>query len=659
MAQEQQEEKMIVDKLKPTEEMREAPKVDVKMEERVNVADLCAEILKEEGVEYLYYLTGGNTASMLIPMQKAGIKAVHCRHESTAGFAMDGWGRLTRRPGFALIGNGTGLTNFSSGVCQAYAAGSPGVGLVCDSGTFDDDKFGGQGIARTENQFKGLTKWCRRVTNIQNVLFQLKRAFRSTVTPPSGPVVVGYTSEFSGPNVFTTRRNALRGYAPGFWKPNEAVLQNQANPALVEQAVKWLLAAEKPVMIVGHAAHQDDCQEELREFIHLLGLPCHSRRIARGMVSELDPLNYGRRARGVAMRDADRCLVFGLRIGFLEAFGNPPFFPHNVRYCQVHDCLDTSCLQLPTDIEVIGNLKQILKQMIQCAKDMGITKPVDKWEKWRQFLSDTRESYNKRTASRTDKMVNQMPLHPDLLGRYTAEILTNEYKNDYICIIDGYTASSYFTSWNVAVNTGTVLDAAETIGIGHSPGMALAAGLATKRQKPILGLMGDGAVGANGMDIETCVRWDIPVVFLHENNNTLINGSWENFYSKVATPTGDILKDSWETVPDIRYDKMFAELGCHAEFIERPEECVPAMKRAFEFVMREKKPAFVEAFVDMDVIHSNMASPRMLLRTSAALRWEEVPEKGKKLVATQLASSASFSMLPKDWQEGINSYQKK
>ena len=95
-------------------------------------------------------------------------------------------------------------------------------------------------------------------------------------------------------------------------------------------------------------------------------------------MSEEDPLTYGRRARGPVFAQADRCIVLGLRIGFLEAFGQAPFLPHTIRYCQIQADRDTVETALPTDIEIIGNLKEILKQMIQAAKDMGINKPLDK-----------------------------------------------------------------------------------------------------------------------------------------------------------------------------------------------------------------------------------------------------------------------------------------
>ena len=88
-------------------------------------------------------------------------------------------------------------------------------------------------------------------------------------------------------------------------------------------------------------------------------------------------------------------------------------------------------------------------------------------------------------------------------------------------------------------------------------------------------MLGDGAVGAGGMDIETNARWGIPAVFIHENNNTLITGGF-NWYEKVATPTGNLLRDSWQVMPDVRYDRVFAEMGCHPEFVERADQVKPA-----------------------------------------------------------------------------------
>ncbi len=80
MAQ-QPEEKMLVDKLRPTAEMTRVAAVDVKGEERIPIGAAVAQMLKQEGVEYLTFLTGGGTATYVVEIQKAKIKCVHVRHE--------------------------------------------------------------------------------------------------------------------------------------------------------------------------------------------------------------------------------------------------------------------------------------------------------------------------------------------------------------------------------------------------------------------------------------------------------------------------------------------------------------------------------------------------------------------------------------------------
>ena len=660
MAQ-QPEDRQLVDRLRPTAELQLQVKEDPRGREKINLGDALADMLKEEGVKYVFYLTGGGTATFIVPLQRNHISCVHVRSEQSAGFAMDAWGRMTRRPGFALPGSGTGLTAFSTGLAQAYSAGSPGVVLQMESGPFDDGRYGSQGVTRAENQFKGMTKWVRRVNQPNILLWNLKSAFRAAVTPPYGPVAVscGNSEITAGSTTNLERRTVFMAIQEGGWKPENLDLNLRPDPVRVERTVKWLLEAERPVIIAGHVAHQDDAQDEYREFAHLLGVPSSARRIARGMISETDPLNYGRRARGPVFAAADRCIVLGLRIGSLEGWGNAPFFPHNIRYCQIQSHPDYTELNLPTDIEIIGNIKETLKMMIQCAKDMGIKGPSDKWAKWRQFVKDTDESYKKRVMARSERLAHQMPLHPELVGRYVSEVGAEDYNNDYISIIDALTGSAYYTGWNICTNTGTCLDASETIGFGHAPGMALAAGLATDRKKPIFAVMGDGAIGFGGMDIESCVRWNIPAVFLHENNNSLITGAWDNYNSKVCNIDGDRLHDSTDTVHDIHYEKMFAEVGAYPEFVDRPEQLKSAIKRAFAVAMNEKRPAFIETFVDPDVVMSTGAQPAAVIRQAQTYRWDELPDKGQKFIATQLVTPELIPRLPKDWQEGIASIQKK
>jgi len=417
---------------------------------------------------------------------------------------------------------------------------------------------------------------------------------------------------------------------PHIWPPKLEMGRSVAPAAEIEAAMKWFMEAEKPAMIVGSAVHYEHAVDELREFVELTGIPCHARRVARGAISEHNPLNCYGRARGAVMREADRCMVLGLRVAGLENMGYPPFFGEATRYIQSQPSRDDVCLTLDTEHELIGNCKENLRQMIECVKAMGITRPPEKWNGWRQFVVDTKKKYYQRTLERSEKGRGKLPLHPDLNGRLMAEFCTEELNDEYITIVDGFTASTYWTDWNMCKNSGQVLDASEPIGLGHGVGMAIGAAMATDRKIPILAVMGDGAIGAAGMDIETAVRWDVPAVFCHLNNSSVVAGWWY-FRGKACMPTGDILKDSWEILPDIRTDKMFKEFGCHTEFVERDVEVKPALKRAFDFVRAKSKPAFVNIIIDKDVLQeiwTNQIIPMCI----GTLSWDEIPDSGKELI---------------------------
>jgi acetolactate synthase-1/2/3 large subunit len=623
------EEKMIIDQLKPGAEFENTVEVAAELMENDHACRLMAEIAKEEGTEYFFALTAGAEWPMEGLFMKSGIKRVHVRHEQTATFAADAMARIKRKPAVAVIGPSTGLTNAASGLAQAMAAQSPVVVVAGEHPASHDSIYFAQGLVQAEKLYGGITKWTKRLTNPTSILPEFKRAIRIACTPPTGPTCVALPWDVSYTFSRQPKAALYSLYSPG----NLAVTQRHQTgeaPDLVKKALEWLLAAERPAIVTGEGVYYDDAQQELREFVKITGIPTHSRRLSRGAISEYDPINCGGRARGRVLRSADRVLVMGLRIGYLEMHGNPPFWGTNTRYIQAQTCMENVDLVLPTEYELIGNMKTILGQMIACVQDMGINKPLEKWQNWRDTIATSKKEYENKTIARSEKMRGKSPFHPDLAGRLTYEFLRDELNDDYYAIIDGFTASSFFTDWNKMRNAGRILDASETIGIGHGVGMAIGAALATDKKTPILALMGDGGLGAGGMDIETAVRWELPIVFLHENNDVLVAGGWKLFWSKACNPTGNQLLDSWQTLPGIRYDKMFAEFGCHTEFVRNDYEYTAALKRAFDYVRDHGKPAFVEVFVDPEVMNEIWST--FLTACCGFLDWDDIPEEGKKAI---------------------------
>jgi len=245
-----------------------------------------------------------------------------------------------------------------------------------------------------------------------------------------------------------------------------------------------------------------------------------------------------------------------------------------------------------------------------------------------------------------------VPLHPNLLGKQIGEFLREELKDDYILIFDGLTAAGYTTDWVTAVRSGQILDSGECIGLGHGMGMAIGAGMATDRRVPIVALVGDGGIGAGGMDIETAARWDIPVMFVIFNNSHLGAATGVLTIPGYGA-TGDVMKDSTQTMPQIRYDEMFKAFDCHGELVQQDTEIKPALKRGMDYVRTKSRPAVVNCLTDPIAFHEIYLTLG-LIAFYGHIPWGEIPEFIQQLIIQRkLVPPQYLAFCEPGWVEAI------
>ena len=96
--------------------------------------------------------------------------------------------------------------------------------------------------------------------------------------------------------------------------------------------------------------------------------------------------------------------------------------------------------------------------------------------------------------------------------------------------------------------------------------------------------LGDAAIGMVGMDLETAVREQIPILTVVFNNGKM--GNYERLIPRTAE-LFDVLNLGGN------YAELAEALGVHAQRVERPEDIVPAFQRA-ERATREGRPALME-----------------------------------------------------------------
>jgi acetolactate synthase-1/2/3 large subunit len=463
-------------------------------------------------------------------------------------------------------------------LAHAYHSRSPVVAIVGQHPT-NQDGWGAWQEAYGEEVCRSFTKWSKRVLDTSQISFWMQKAFRDALAYPPGPVLVELPSDVLG-RMESPAKAVQTGYLPK--GANAAPTPTQAPSAEVERAVRMLLKAEKPIVVAGNGVYWAEASEELKEFVELTQIPVHTRRIGRGAVREDHPLSFTGGYRRPFFKACDVMLLVGHQLNSLENFGLPPTFGGNTKYIQVGDAEIEFSPLLPTELSLRGNPQLVLRQMINCARSL-IKEPPKRTE-WLNGIAKARDEYKKQQRGEAEATQNAKPLNP----RYIGQTIVDFLDDSATIIYDSFTMVAFVTDRMEAKFAGQVLDASTFGGVGHSIGMAMGAQLA-RPGKQVISIIGDAGIGIAGFDIETAARYKIPAVYFVFNNSGWISTKFQ----KILCPS----MDSWGMLPDIRYDKIFAEMGCHTELVTEPQQIRPALERSF----KSGKPAVINAIPDDSV----------------------------------------------------------
>lgn len=579
--------------------------------ERPIGGEVIGKVLREAGVEYAFGIGGGGSIQLMWGASEYGIRIVHMRHEQAASFAADAYSRYAHKPAAVFLFAGPGITNASNGIAQAYFARTPMVVMVGQHLTMNDQK-GPSAAAYGSEMMKPYCKWSAQVMDDRSLAFLTRKAVQEATSYPPGPVVLDV------PQNFIIRRrpwSEQRGYTENFLAC--PVAESSGDPTAIEQAVKLLLKAERPVICAGEDVGWFEAGAELKELVELLNCPVITRRTARGAVPETHPLAFGGRVRSRILRQADLAMTIGLRMDFLEGFGE---WGEKARFIQVcHSEKEVEC-NIKTELAIAGNAKSVLRQMVACARDM--VKKAPERRAWLDTVNSLKEVENRRLAEVLERTAHEVPIHPAFLAHETISALDE----DATIVSDSFTGSHYLTERLRAKIPGQMMDTGEWITVGHGIGFGIGAQIA-RPGKQVLVNMGDGGLGIGGFDIETAMRCNLPVCYLINNNNTWMTGNVELFFGESFLLPDGKLGNPLKVTPNVRYDKMFEVFGCHAENVTRPEEIRPAIRRAF---------ASGKTSVLNVVVNPNVYQPSMYEDGPRWMDPSKMPEAGRRVTFPEL-----------------------
>ncbi len=151
--------------------------------------DWVAQVLKAQGVQFVFTLTGGHISPILTASKARGIRVIDTRHEVNAVFAADAVARLTGVPGVAVVTAGPGVTNTLTAIKNAQMAQSPVVLIGGAAAT----ALKGRGALQDIEQiplFKSVVKWAKAIKRVKDIVPSMEEAFRQAQDGVPGPVFV-------------------------------------------------------------------------------------------------------------------------------------------------------------------------------------------------------------------------------------------------------------------------------------------------------------------------------------------------------------------------------------------------------------------------------------------------------------------------------------
>lgn len=534
-------------------------------------ADLFVRALKAEGVKHIFTLSGGHIAPIYNACYDEGIQIIDVRHEQVAAHAADGWARVTGEPGVAVVTAGPGVTDSMTGVAEAFMAGSP---LIEFGGRAPLMKFE-MGALQDLDQVRlmePITKWAKAVYEAKRIPEYVSMAFRKAKSGTPGPAYLECPIDILLQRVEESEIVFPKNYY--------AELEANGNPTLIKEAVELLIAAERPIVIAGNGLFWAKGDKELREFVELAEVPVRAIGFARGAVPEDHPLTLTQA--GMAM--ADVVITLGAKFDYSLGYGRPPVFDADAKFIQVSIDADMIGYNQGADIGILGSPKAVLKQMINEIKSTKKKPGNSAWLDQIRSLSKASENQLAEAYG-----ADSLPIHPARLAREVAEFLDK----DAVVARDGADCTYWFMPLIKAQFMGQLLTTTAFGCLGAGTGLALAAKLAN-RDKQVLLYYGDGTFGLNGMEFDTFVRHNLPIVSVISNDSAwgMVKHMHRMKYGEDRL-TGTLLK------PGQRYDKMVEALGGYGEFVDRIEDIKPALARAFASGL----PACINVEVDPKPAH--------------------------------------------------------
>ncbi|CAN0913703.1 2-hydroxyacyl-CoA lyase [Linum grandiflorum] len=549
---------------------------------------LAAKAFARCGVKHMFGVVGIPVTSLANRAVSLGVRFFAFHNEQSAGYAASAYGYLTGRPGLLLTVSGPGCVHGLAGMSNAMANTWP---MVMISGSCDQNDAG-RGDFQELNQLeavKPFSKFSVKAKHIKEIPNCVVQVLDWAVSGRPGGCYLDLPTDVLHQTLSESEAEKLLTSAVD--DSNRTSIEkrsskgNEVKSAEIQRAVDLLRRAERPLIVFGKGAAYARAEDELKKLVDRTGIPFLPTPMGKGLLPDTHELAASA-ARSLAIGKCDVAVVVGARLNWLLHFGEPPKWGKDVKFILVDVCEDEIELRKP-HLGLVGDARRVLELLNVAIKDDPFC--FARTHPWVDAISKkVKENVSRMDAQLAKEVVPFNFLTP---MRIIRDAILGMGSPAPVVVSEGANTMDVGRSVLVQTEPRTRLDAGTWGTMGVGLGYCIAAAVA-EPDRLVVAVEGDSGFGFSAMEVETLVRYQLPVVVIVFNNGGVYGGDRR----RPDEITGPFKDDPAPTsfVPSAGYHLLIEAFGGKGYLVGTPDELRSALKESFS----ARKPAVINVTID-------------------------------------------------------------
>lgn len=538
-------------------------------------AQVFARVCKEEGLAALFCCPGNY--QIINAIAEEGIPAYGGRTEGAMCAAADGFIRVTGELAAASGTEGPGFTNMIMNVAAANAARTPLLVVASNMSVSGDDTERGIQQAYQQPQTEGLRKYGKRLITPNRIYEYAAYAFRMLRTGVPRPVHLDFPSEVYGAQ-FNDPAELVYYYDKSTYRT-----ESKPSPSAkdLKTAVEMIKKSERPMIVASTGVFYSRAWDALKLVAEKNSIAVVESGSSRGHFSDAHPLSAS--TAPDALMSADLVILVGQYC--MPTVGEFAFNP-DAKFLRIDPDPSDIGRNMPIDLGIVADEKAALEALADAVPQTNRAAWIGELAAARKKFEDENDGYYKTGVGYKDAV------HPAVIAKELSDFLYrgNIPKEQTTVVSGGFGIARYTRRWLRAHRPGQICNGAYQYGaIGPDIGYTFGASVAVQngigaqaayKGAPVIGITGDAGFAYSGMELETFSKYRVPAVIILYNNN-----AWGVFGIGAQSKRASHMYLFQENV---RYDKVAEGLGARGEYVTKPEDFAPALKRSYDIAAADR-----------------------------------------------------------------------